>query len=466
VEAGAEAGKKLLPQETTKTALPGDGLPHAKAGSQKSGKSDLVSIPAQPPKNKPQPQETATTNKPTSAVEPSLKCPNCGSRRLYRDGLRYLSDGTSVQRWLCRNCGYRFTDPKHKTAQKQWKNPPYNLKGSSSSSIYCQGNNEPERREPSAHKAVQTLAEVEKEEKSGQAGATTTDIKGKIVEFLWWLKKQGYAKSTIVTRVKVLEVLAKRGANLFDPESVKDVIARQNWSEGRKANAVKAYTCFLRMTGGSWHPPICRETRKLPFIPLEREIDNLIACCNRYVAAFLRVAKETGARAGEIYNLKWEDVDFERLTISITAEKGSNPRMFRMSKMLTTMLNRLPKDSEYIFHHYANLNYLRRSFQRYRKRAALKLGNPRLLRITFHTLRHWKATMEYAKTKDILHTMQVLGHKNIKNTLVYTQLVENIGEDEYVCKVARTPREIQTLIGAGFEYVCQKDDLTFFRKRK
>jgi hypothetical protein len=61
--------------------------------------------------------------------------------------------------------------------------------------------------------------------------------------------------------------------------------------------------------------------------------------------------------------------------------------------------------------------------------------------------------------------MQVLGHKNIKNTLIYTQLVQNLNED-YVCRVAKTPSAIQELIEAGFEYVCQKDDLTFFRKRK
>ncbi|MEM2917815.1 MAG: tyrosine-type recombinase/integrase, partial [Candidatus Bathyarchaeia archaeon] len=130
------------------------------------------------------------------------------------------------------------------------------------------------------------------------------------------------------------------------------------------------------------------------------------------------------------------------------------------------MLNKLPKDNDYIFHHYKTLNNLRRSFDRYRKHAAFKLGNPRLLQITFHTLRHWKATMEYARTKDILHTMQVLGHKNIKNTLIYTQLVENLSEDEYVCRVAKTPGEVQQLIEAGFEYVCTKDDLLFFRKRK
>ena len=32
--------------------------------------------------------------------------------------------------------------------------------------------------------------------------------------------------------------------------------------------------------------------------------------------------------------------------------------------------------------------------------------------------RHWKATMEYAKTKDILYLMKMLGHKDIKTTLM------------------------------------------------
>ncbi|MCS7142164.1 MAG: hypothetical protein NZ888_08320, partial [Candidatus Nitrosocaldus sp.] len=78
----------------------------------------------------------------------------------------------------------------------------------------------------------------------------------------------------------------------------------------------------------------------------------------------------------------------------------------------------------------------------------------------------WKATTEYAKTRDILHVMRMLGHKSIKNTLIYTHLVEGLKEDEFICKVARTPEEIAQLIEAGFEYVCEHDGLKFFRRRK
>jgi hypothetical protein len=64
--------------------------------------------------------------------------------------------------------------------------------------------------------------------------------------------------------------------------------------------------------------------------------------------------------------------------------------------------------------------------------------------------------------------MQVLGHKNIKNTLLYVQLAEELFKDqqEYVSKVAKTAKDACTLVEAGFEYVCDVDDAKIFRKRK
>ncbi len=74
--------------------------------------------------------------------------------------------------------------------------------------------------------------------------------------------------------------------------------------------------------------------------------------------------------------------------------------------------------------------------------------------------------MEYHKTKDILHVMQMLGHRNIKNALIYTQLISFEGENEYICKVAKTVERAAELIEAGFEYVCDIDGTKLFRKRK
>jgi hypothetical protein len=65
----------------------------------------------------------------------------------------------------------------------------------------------------------------------------------------------------------------------------------------------------------------------------------------------------------------------------------------------------------------------------------------------------------------MLHVMNVLGHKNIQNTLVYTQLV-NLSDDEYISKVAKSLQEACQLIEAGFEYVTEIEGIKTFRKRK
>jgi integrase len=128
------------------------------------------------------------------------------------------------------------------------------------------------------------------------------------------------------------------------------------------------------------------------------------------------------------------------------------------------VLHRLSQDNEKVFGG-RSWRITFNNFNAQRKNAARKLGNPRLLRIHFHTLRHWKATMEYHRTKDILYVMRLLGHKNIANTLIYTQLIEFEG-DEYHSAIASSIENARKLVEAGHEYVCKYNGLMLFRKRK
>jgi hypothetical protein len=64
--------------------------------------------------------------------------------------------------------------------------------------------------------------------------------------------------------------------------------------------------------------------------------------------------------------------------------------------------------------------------------------------------------------------MQTLGHKSIKNTLVYTHLADELfkGDQEFVCRVAWNQKDACALVAAGFEYVCDYNGNKLFRKRK
>jgi len=227
---------------------------------------------------------------------------------------------------------------------------------------------------------------------------------------------------------------------------------------------------FYKFLGIHFDKPRYNRIDKLPFIPTEGEIDALIAGLGKKSATFLQLIKETGARPGEAWALKWIDIDPQSTTVTITPEKGSRPRKLKMSNQLLAMLNTLPREWTMVFHRpdidpIDSLEWFRRTFLNQRREIAKKLQNPRMDRISFKTSRHWKATMLYAKTKDILLVMRTLGHKNINNTLVYTHLVD-FQNDDYVCKTARTVDKGKRLVEAGFEYVTEIEEVQLFRKRK
>jgi len=286
-----------------------------------------------------------------------------------------------------------------------------------------------------------------------------------ILDHAWQLKREGYAESTITTRIKLLKALARK-TNLLEPEDIKSYIALSKVSNSRKELQVYAYAKFADQFQLPFKPPRYTRVETLPFIPLEREIDDLIASVNPKTATYLQFIKETGARAGEAWHIKWTQLDLEHATVTILPEKHSRPRLLKMSSKLVGMLNRLPRIDDYVFGS-GDLDNFARWYYVKRRQVSVKLNNPRLRQISFKTLRHFKATMEYHRTKDILHVMQILGHKNIRNTLVYTHLIDSgSADDDYVCKVAKNVEEATGLIEAGFEYVTNIDSHAIFRKRK
>ena len=292
---------------------------------------------------------------------------------------------------------------------------------------------------------------------------------GRVLPFGLWMRKQGYPESTIQPCVRALKAIAKR-TNLLNPESVKAYLASAELTENRKEKPADDLARFYRCKQITFDRPRYRRIEKLPFIPLESEVDQLIAGLGRKTAIFLQLLKETGMRAGEAWNLRWNDIGYASAAITITPEKGSKPRRAKISSQLAEMLQQRPHSYECVFRDptfdpLKSMGHFQRNFCEQRRQLAERLQNPRLNGITFRTLRHFKATIEYHQTKDILHVMQLLGHKSIKNTLVYMHLVDFEG-DEYVCKPAKTMDEAKVLIESGFDYIADADGVKLFRKRK
>lgn len=447
------------------------------------------------------------TSGPAKQPAKAPSCPKCASRKTFLNGGRFYR-GIRLQRYLCSRCGFRFSDSITKfdvevhvgsqvckasqapnnvfeaavgacdlSSQKPLdglsfrRSKDVSVHGVSSVEKGLNGLRLIDKGSQLCVEKAKKLAEQKQEiTLAGGTISTNADIQGKLVSYLFHMDVQGYKQATIRLHRVALKTLAIRGANLFNPESVKETICKQKvWSQSRKRNVVNAYSSFLKYVGLTWEKPKVQVSQKIPFIPTETEIDTLVAGTGPKLSTFLQTLKETAMRSGEAKRLQWINIDAEKKTVTLNEpEKNSNPRIWRVSQKLIGMLESLPKKSETVFGD-GPINSLKTTFLRTRKRLAAKLQNPRLLQISFHTFRHWKATYEYHRTKDPYYVKQFLGHKSLKNTEIYITIERTLfepGNDEFTVKVTEKPEEIKSLLETGFEYVCQNENLTFLRKRK
>ena len=381
----------------------------------------------------------------TGGEKASRECPECHSRRNWKDGKLYPKDGI-VQRFLCRDCGFRFSEKSNIESRVN--------SGRQLSAILKE--------------AKKLDSATETKTVAGESQKVAQDVKSKILEFAWHLKKQNSSDSTIRTFTCLLKKLVTNEADLNEPESIKEVLAKLTLSQNSKALIVAAYTSFLKFHNRSWIPPKYKREDKIPFIPQESEIDSLIAGCSRTLSALLFLLKETGMRIGEACRLKWTDINAENNTVAINEpEKGSNARIIKVSPRLIMVIEALPKKCEKVFGK-SNKTDKSHSYQRQRTWLSKKQANPRLQKITFHTFRHWKATMEYHKTKDIIHVQRLLGHRNIQNTLRYINLEQAIFEessDKFHVRVVDSIEDACELLEVGYDFVMDMNGKKLLRKR-
>jgi len=281
------------------------------------------------------------------------------------------------------------------------------------------------------------------------------------------MKKEAYAESTINAVRKRLLYLAKN-CLLDQPEVVKGFVAEKDCSNAFKETLVEAYNLYYRANDIVWKKPFYDRYDKLPKIPSEEKLNMIIARSSKKFALILSMMKDLGTRPIELTWLKVKDIDLEKGIVTITSAKHCVGRTLKLKAQTLVMLNAyvlLKKIGQNDRLFPVDSGSISEGYRRFRNKLADNLGDMSLKSIRLYDFRHFKATMEYHRTKDLLHVKRLLGHKDLRTTLRYTQLIEIEG-DEYHSATAKTIQEAQKLIEQGFEYVVEIDGFKLFRKRK
>lgn len=143
---------------------------------------------------------------------------------------------------------------------------------------------------------------------------------------------------------------------------------------------------------------------------------------DQYLAAYIRLLVLTGCRAGEILNLTWEEVDFERECLMLKDSK-TGAKTVPLSALALKTLNDIPKQpgNPYVIEGRKigepRKDY-RRAWHRIRKRASL--GNVRL-----HDLRHTFASYGAGANLGLPIIGKLLGHSQIATTQRYAHLAQD-----------------------------------------
>lgn len=157
--------------------------------------------------------------------------------------------------------------------------------------------------------------------------------------------------------------------------------------------------------------------RRLRVLSDEEEVKLLTTLeRNDLIRSIVIVALNTGLRRGEIFSLKWPDVDFQRGRLIIRKTKASKERFVPINITVRELLQSLPRRlSDYVFPSpktVGRLTDIKKGF-----RGAVDLAGIENLR--FHDLRHTFATRLADAGTDIYTLKEIMGHEDIKTTMIY-----------------------------------------------
>ena len=251
------------------------------------------------------------------------------------------------------------------------------------------------------------------------------------------MQVRNYSPRTICTYVSLLAGLSKHyqaSPDKISTQHFKDYLSfrvqQQNISVSSVNQTIGAWkilqTDILQRKWEDFSVKRPRKEKKIPIILSRPEALKLINILpNVKHRTLLSLAYATGMRRGELLDLKPGHIDAERMVIRVVNGKGHKQRQVPTSGSIIYMLRNYYKKyrpNTFLLEGFKpGKKYPASSFTNIVSRATKKAGIKK--KISPHVLRHSFATHMLEAGKDIRRVQELLGHADVRTTMIYTHVM-------------------------------------------
>ncbi|MCA1670656.1 MAG: site-specific integrase [Actinobacteria bacterium] len=259
-----------------------------------------------------------------------------------------------------------------------------------------------------------------------------TPLRQRMIEDMQLRNFSPHTQEAYLRSVERLARHYKRSPDRITPEEARQYLLhliREEHAGYSLYNVVRCGLAFLwRVTLGRndrfEQVPCARDRRRLPVVLSTDEIARLLQVAgNLRDRAILMTLYGAGLRVGEVVGLRVADIDSRRMLIRVCHGKGDKDRYVKLSPRLLEALRehyRQGRPKQWLFPRPTvpelpiQRNGVLKMVQRTARRAGIVAK-----RVGPHTLRHSYATHLLDAGCDLRTIQVLLGHRNIKTTVVY-----------------------------------------------
>ncbi|HEQ72218.1 MAG TPA: hypothetical protein ENN69_07000 [Spirochaetia bacterium] len=249
-----------------------------------------------------------------------------------------------------------------------------------------------------------------------------------------------YSQKTIRNYMYIVRnflLTTKKDPRTIRPEYLKNYVYRkcdQSYSSNTIALIINGLKAFFRLStktnvADDLHHP--KRSKSLPYILENSEIHHICSSItNRKHRCMIALMYSSGLRVSEVVHVKVQDIDFTNLRLIVRKGKGNKHRVTIFSPKLLDAFcafSNGKEPDEYLFTTRSNKPYSPRTLQAILEKGLIRSHIPK--HASCHILRHSFATHLLEDGVNIVAIQKLLGHANVKTTMIYTKLARHALKD-------------------------------------